>query len=301
MFDIIQVKKSAGDKIVDGVLYIAAAIIMLATIYPFWTQIVISLDGTGADGAAYASGFILLPEQLSFESYKLAFKFDALWQGYWNTIVRTVIGVILAVLLTSITAYPLAKRDLPWNRVFTGIILFTMLFGGGTIPNYLLIKELGMYNTIWALVIPGMVGAFSVLIMRNFFREIPAEVEESARVDGAGYLRIYTQIVLPLSKPVLATVALWVGVGHWNAWFDSMIYMSDPDKQVLQVVLRKIVIQNNMTDISAVMQHIGNQTTFSGRQLQATVIMFSIIPMVIVYPFIQKYFVKGVMVGAVKG
>ncbi|MBX4148601.1 carbohydrate ABC transporter permease [Paenibacillus sp. FSL W7-1279] len=301
MFDIIQVKKSAGDKIVDGVLYIAAAIIMLATIYPFWTQIVISLDGTGADGAAYASGFILLPEQLSFESYKLAFKFDALWQGYWNTIVRTVIGVILAVLLTSITAYPLAKRDLPWNRVFTGIILFTMLFGGGTIPNYLLIKELGMYNTIWALVIPGMVGAFNVLIMRNFFREIPAEVEESARVDGAGYLRIYTQIVLPLSKPVLATVALWVGVGHWNAWFDSMIYMSDPDKQVLQVVLRKIVIQNNMTDISAVMQHIGNQTTFSGRQLQATVIMFSIIPMVIVYPFIQKYFVKGVMVGAVKG
>nr|WP_251036104.1 carbohydrate ABC transporter permease [Paenibacillus sp. ISL-20] len=274
---------------------------MLATIYPFWTQIVISLDGTGADGAAYASGFILLPEQLSFESYKLAFKFDALWQGYWNTIVRTVIGVILAVLLTSITAYPLAKRDLPWNRVFTGIILFTMLFGGGTIPSYLLIKELGMYNTIWALVIPGMVGAFNVLIMRNFFREIPAEVEESARVDGAGYLRIYTQIVLPLSKPVLATVALWVGVGHWNAWFDSMIYMSDPDKQVLQVVLRKIVIQNNMSDISAVMQNIGNQTTFSGRQLQATVIMFSIIPMVIVYPFIQKYFVKGVMVGAVKG
>ncbi|KKO51761.1 hypothetical protein XI25_23830 [Paenibacillus sp. DMB20] len=286
---------------VDVFLYIIAAAIMFATIYPFWTQVVISLDGAGADSAAYSSGIILLPQQLSFESYKLAFEFDALWQGYWNTLVRTCLGVALSVLFTSLTAYPLSKKDLPWNRIFTGFILFTMLFGGGTIPNYLLIKELGLYNSVWALVIPGMVGTFNVLIMRNFFRAVPEELEESARVDGAGYLRIFTQIVLPLSKPVLATVALWVGVAHWNAWFDSMIYMSDPDKQVLQVVLRKIVIQNNMTDINTVIQNIGSKTEFSGRRLQATVIMFSIIPMIAVYPFIQKYFVKGVLVGAVKG
>lgn len=297
----INVKKSTGDKIFDVFLYLILASIMLVTLYPFWSQVVISLDGAGADSAAYSSGIILFPTQLTFESYKLAFKFDALWTGYWNTLVRTVLGVVLSIFFTAITAYPLSKKDLPFNRTFTSIILFTMLFAGGTIPTYLLIKELHMLNTIWALVIPGMIGAFNVLIMRNFFRSIPDELEESARVDGAGYLRIFTQIVIPLSKPVLATIALWVGVGHWNAWFDSMIYISDPDKQVLQIVLRKIIIQNNMADINSVIQNLGNKTEFSGRQLQATVIMFSIIPMVAVYPFIQKYFVKGVMIGAIKG
>lgn len=297
----INVKKSTGDKIIDGFIYLILLGIIVITLYPFWTQVVISLDGAGADGAAYSSGIILFPTQLTFESYKLAFKFDALWVGYRNTILRTVLGVILSIFFTSITAYPLAKKDLPFNRTFTSMILFTMLFAGGTIPSYLLIKELHLLNTIWALVIPGMISAFNVLIMRNFFRSIPEELEDSARVDGAGYLRIFTQIVIPISKPVLATIALWVGVGHWNAWFDSLIYISDPNKQVLQIVLRKIIIQNSMADINSVIQNIGKTTEFSGRQLQATVVMFSIIPMLIVYPFIQKYFVKGVMVGAVKG
>ncbi|MGO4185722.1 carbohydrate ABC transporter permease [Paenibacillus sp. TAF43_2] len=297
----INIKKSTADKVVDVFLYLILAGIIFITLYPFWTQVVISLDGAGADSAAYSSGFIWLPTQLTFESYKLAFKFDALWTGYWNTIIRTALGVILSIFFTAITAYPLAKKDLPFNRSFTSMILFTMLFAGGTIPSYLLIKELNMLDTIWSLVIPGMIGAFNVLIMRNFFRSIPEELEESARVDGAGYLRIFTQIVIPLSKPVLATIALWVGVGHWNAWFDSMIYISDPNKQVLQIVLRKIIIQNNMADINSVIQNIGKTTEFSGRQLQATVVMFSIIPMLVVYPFIQKYFVKGVMIGAIKG
>ncbi|WP_152391900.1 carbohydrate ABC transporter permease [Paenibacillus guangzhouensis] len=297
----INVKKSTGDKIIDGFLYLILLGIVVITLYPFWTQVIISLDGGGADSAAYSSGIILLPTQFSFESYKLAFKFDALWLGYWNTILRTMLGVILSIFFTSITAYPLAKRDLPFNRTFTSFVLFTMLFAGGTIPSYLLIKELQLLNTIWSLVIPGMISAFNVLIMRNFFRSIPEELEDSARVDGAGYVRIFTQIVIPISKPVLATIALWVGVGHWNAWFDSLIYISDPNKQVLQIVLRKIIIQNSMADINSVIQNIGKTTEFSGRQLQATVVMFSIIPMLIVYPFIQKYFVKGVMVGAVKG
>ncbi|MGZ9584445.1 carbohydrate ABC transporter permease [Paenibacillus marinisediminis] len=297
----INVKKSTGDKIIDVFLYLILLGVVVITLYPFWTQVVISLDGAGADSAAYSSGIILFPTQLTFESYKLAFKFDALWTGYGNTIMRTVIGVIISIFFTAITAYPLSKKDLPFNRTFTSMILFTMLFAGGTIPSYLLIKELHMLNTMWSLVIPGMIGAFNVLIMRNFFRSIPEELEDSARVDGAGYLRIFTLIVIPISKPVLATIALWVGVGHWNAWFDSMIYISDPNKQVLQIVLRKIIIQNSMADINSVIQNIGNKTVFSGRQLQATVVMFSIIPMLIVYPFIQKYFVKGVMVGAIKG
>ncbi|MDQ8738773.1 carbohydrate ABC transporter permease [Paenibacillus sp. LHD-38] len=297
----VNVKKSPGDKIIDAILYLLMAAIMLVTLYPFWTQVVISLDGAGAASTAYSSGLVLFPKEISFGSYALAFKYEALWNGYGNTIIRTVLGVVLSLIFTALTAYPLAKKDLPCNRIFTGIILFTMLFGGGLIPSYLLIRELGMYNTVWALVIPGMISAFNILILRNFFRSIPEELEESARVDGAGYARIFTQIVLPLSKPALATIALWVGVGHWNAWFDSMIYISDPDHQVLQVVLRKIIIENNTTDLTLLMQKMSNQSEFSGRQLQSTIIMFSIIPMLIIYPFIQKYFVKGVMIGAVKG
>lgn len=297
----LNVKKSRGDKVFDAILYMMMTIIMIITIYPFWTQVVISLDGGGAQSAAYSSGVILFPSEISFESYKLAFQYEAMWTGYLNTIYRTVLGVILSIMFTTLTAYPLAKVKLPGNKVFTAIILFTMLFGGGMIPNYLLIQKLGLYNTIGALVIPGMVGAFNVLIMRNFFRAIPEELEESAVVDGAGYGIIFTRLILPLSKPVLATVALWVGVGHWNAWFDSMIYISDPNRQVLQVVLRKIILENNTTDLTLIMQKMSNASEFSGRQLQATIIMFSIIPMLIVYPFVQKYFVKGVMIGAVKG
>ncbi|WP_309118691.1 carbohydrate ABC transporter permease [Paenibacillus sp.] len=297
----INIKKSPGDKAIDAVLYFVLAIVALTTLYPFWTQVVISLDGAGVNSSAYESGFILFPAELTFESYRLALRFDALWSGYANTLLRTGIGVVLSLVFTALTAYPLAKADLPFNRGFTAVILFTMLFSGGTIPSYLLIRELGLFNSVWALVLPGMISAFNVLIMRNFFRALPEELEESARVDGAGYARIFTRIALPLSKPVLATIALWVGVGHWNAWFDSMIYITDPNKQVLQVVLRKIIIQNNMTDINSVIQNLGTKTVFSGRQLQATVIMFSIIPMLLVYPFIQKYFVKGVMIGAIKG
>lgn len=296
-----HIKKSISERIFAVLLIVILVAIVFITIYPFWTQVVISLDGSGARSAAYSSGIILWPTEISFDSYKLAFQFDALWTGYKNTIIRTVLGVVLSVTLVAVTAYPLAKSDLPFNKLVTGFILFTMLFSGGMIPVYLLIKELGLLNTIGALVLPGMIGAFNVLIMRNFFKSLPIELEESARVDGAGYLRIFASIIIPLSKPVIATVALWVAVGHWNAWFDAMIYVTDPSKQVLQTVLRKIIIQNNMTDINNVIQNLGNKTSFSGKQLQATVVMFSIIPMLIIYPFIQKYFVSGVMIGAVKG
>ena len=297
----ISVKKTQVEKIFDVVLYISMFFLLLLTLYPFWTQVIISMDGGGARSTAYSSGLVLFPSKFTLDSYVLAFKYDALWYGYKNTIVRAVLGVVLSVAFTTLTAFPLSKKNLPLNRIFTGMILFTMLFGGGLIPSYLLIKELGMYNTIWALVVPGMISAFNVLIVRNFFRSLPEEIEESARVDGAGYVRIFAQIVLPLSKPVLATIALWVAVSHWNAWFDSLIYISDPKKQVLQVILRKIIIENNTSGLMMAQQNLTQHSEFSGRQLQATIIMFSIIPMLIIYPFVQKYFVKGVMVGAIKG
>ncbi|SFA75056.1 carbohydrate ABC transporter membrane protein 2, CUT1 family (TC 3.A.1.1.-) [Cohnella sp. OV330] len=291
-------RKSLTEKMIDVLLYAGMIVLMFVTLYPFWSQIVLSLE----EGAsAYSTGFMLYPRKLSFEAYRLAFHYTPLWTGYLNTIVRTVLGVVLILVFTALTAYPLSKKDLPLNRTCTGFLLFTMLFSGGLIPNYLLIKNLGLLNSVWSLVLPGMISAFNVLIMRNFFRSIPESLEESARVDGAGYVRIFVSLIVPLSTPVLATVALWVGVGHWNAWFDSLIYISDSRKQVLQVVLRKIVIENDTSNLNAMIQKMSTDTKYTGRQLQSTVIILSIIPMLVVYPFVQKYFVKGVMVGAIKG
>ncbi|MEK0314793.1 carbohydrate ABC transporter permease [Cohnella sp. 56] len=291
-------RKSVAGKLIDVLLYGGMAVLTLVTLYPFWSQIVLSLE----EGAsAYSTGFMLYPHKLSFEAYRLAFHYTPLWTGYLNTIVRTVLGVVLILVFTALTAYPLSKKDLPFNRTFTGFLLFTMLFSGGLIPNYLLIKNLGLLNSVWSLVLPGMISAFNVLIMRNFFRSIPESLEESARVDGAGYVRIFVSLILPLSAPVLATVALWVGVGHWNAWFDSLIYISDSRRQVLQVVLRKIVIENDTSNLNAMILKMSTHSKYTGRQLQSAVIIISIIPMLVVYPFVQKYFVKGVMVGAIKG
>lgn len=293
-----MIHKTAGEKLFDCVLYFLLIFIVIITLYPFWNQVVLSVSGVDA---AYSTGVLLFPSKISLDSYHLVFQYKQLWIGYGNTIMRTVLGVLLSLIFTALTAYPLSKKELPLNRQASALILFTMLFGGGLIPNYLLIKKLGMYNTIWALVIPGMISAFNVFIVRNFFRSLPESLEESARMDGAGYFLIFRKIVIPLSTPVLATVALWVAVGHWNSWFDSMIYISDPNKQVLQVILRKIIIENNSNEINTLVYKIGHKTEYSGRQLQAAIIMFSIIPMIVAYPFVQKHFVKGIMLGAVKG
>ncbi|MDF2926336.1 MAG: carbohydrate transporter permease [Paenibacillaceae bacterium] len=292
------IKKSAAEKAFDVSLYILLALIMLLTLYPFWNQLALSISD---DRSAYSTGVLLFPRNISLKSYGLIFQYKLLWVGYGNTILRTVIGVLLSLIFTSLTAYPLSKKDLPWNHGFTSLILFTMLFSGGMIPSYFLIKNLGLYDTFWALVLPGLIGGFNVFVIRNFFREIPDSLEESAKIDGAGHMLIFLKIIIPLSKPVLATVALWVAVYHWNAWFDSLIYISDVKKQVLQVVLRKIIVENNVDDINIMLSQIGQTNRFSGRQLQATIIMFSLIPMLMVYPFIQKHFTKGIMIGAVKG
>jgi len=178
-----------------------------------------------------------------------------------------------------------------------------MLFGGGLIPSYLLITQtLKLTNSIWALILPGLVGAYNVFIIRNFFVSLPQDIEESALLDGAGYLRIFLQFVLPLSVPVLMTVGLWIAVGHWQAWYDYMLYMPQPEGWGLGMVIRKILIQNRPQDaLAAVQRTYGSETAVDPRQLEAAVIMVSVLPMLIIYPFIQRFFTKGIMLGAVKG
>jgi len=290
-------RKTTSEKFFDLVLYAIVSVILLITLLPFWNQVVISLSsGKGA----YSSGLMLVPQNFSFASYKLALEFTGLWSGYGNTVLRTVLGVTLSLICTSMLAYPLSKMDLPLNKSITLFVLFTMIFSGGLIPSFLLIKNLGLLDTIWALVLPSLVGTYNMLIMRNFFRSLPESLEESAKVDGAGDFTIFCRVTIPLSKPVLATVALWVAVHHWNAWFDAMIYIKDPGKQVLQMVLRKIVIENNLDSMQALVNRT-DTSKFLGRELYATIVILSIMPMLIIYPFVQKFFVRGIMLGAVKG
>ncbi len=290
--------KSLGERVFDVFNVLLMLLIIVVTVLPFWLQLCVSLS---ARDEVLRSVTILWPKGFNFETYQLAFEYDMLYIGYKNTILRVVLGVPISLAVIMLAAYPLSVRNLPFRRGITAVIMFTMLFGGGMIPNYLLISNLGMLNTIWSLVLPGAMNAFYVLVTRNFFMSLPASMHESAFIDGARPLNIFVSIIIPLSTPIVATMCLFILVDHWNAWFDGMLYMTKKEGQILQMVLRKLVLENNMQEMEAMMTASGRRNAFTGRQLQATVIMLSTIPMLIIYPFIQKYFVRGIMIGAVKG
>lgn len=295
-----KIRKSKGEGVFNYFNVIIMALIVVITFYPFWYIVVISLSKTAAGG-----GFALWPEEVSFNAYKVLLDYDAVWIGYMNTIVRCLIGTFLSVIFTAMTAYPLSKRNLPFQNFFTNFILFTMLFSGGLIPTYLLVKDLHLFNSVWALVLPGMLGAYNIFIVRNFFRSIPASLEEAALIDGANWFYIWYKIIIPLSKPILATITLWILVGHWNSWYDAMLYIQDNDKTVVQMILRKIAIENNasgVSSINALMSKIQAGSVMpSTKMLEAAITVVTILPMLIAYPFLQRYFVKGIMVGSVKG
>jgi putative aldouronate transport system permease protein len=289
-------KQTAGEKIFGVFNMVVLGVIALLCLYPFIYTLSISLS-TATE--ASRDGFHLYPRAVSLMSYKVVLTNPDIVTGFVNSLVRSILGVVLTVTATCIAAYPLSRREMPHRSLITFIIVFTMLFGGGMVPGYLLIKKLGFINTVWVLVVPGMLSAFSIIIVKNFFQSLPESLVESARMDGAGDWRILFQIFIPLSKPVLATVALWSAVGHWNAWFDAMLYITDDRKQVLQTFLQRIVIESGtkMMELGinnpAVLQ-------FTAETIKAATIVVTILPIVIVYPFVQKYFVKGIMLGGVK-
>lgn len=271
-------------------------LVIVTTLYPFWYVLVLSFSGVDKGG-----GIQFWPNQFSTRAYEALFRYDLVWTGYRNTIVRCVIGTTLSVFFTAMTAYPLSKRDLPFHNFFTNMILFTMLFGGGLIPTYLLVKDLNLLNSVWALILPSMLGAYNIFIVRNFFRSIPESLEESARIDGAGWFTIFLRIILPLAKPVIATVTLWILVGNWNAWFDAFIYITDSTKTVVQVILRKISIENSAVDMAAIAQRMAKgEGQIASKTLETAMVVVTIIPMLITYPFLQKYYVKGIMIGSIK-
>lgn len=239
------------------------------------------------------------PEKFTWQNYIQVFRNKYIYSGFANTIFRTVTGTILSVLATICAAYPLSKPYLPHKLFWTMFVVFTMFFSAGLIPSYLWNKQLGLMDNKLVLILPGLISAYNVVIARNFFMGIPESLEESARIDGANDITVFFHIVVPISKAIIATLALWIAVGHWNAWFDSMLYIRDAGDQVLQVVMRRIVLEGQIAAMEL------NDPTLASaanpETIKAATIMVTTLPILCVYPFAQKHFVKGVVVGSVKG
>lgn len=289
-----KIKRSKGDLVFSGVVYCLLVLITLAMVVPVLQVVSLSLSPASEAGRL---GLHLWPSRISFDGYSRVFAYSLVWRAYWNTLVRTGLGVGLNILLLILGAYPLAKGYLPNRRLWTIFVIITMYFSGGLIPSYVLIsKYLGLRDTIWALVLPTAVSGYNLVVVRNFFMAIPESLEESARLDGANEFSILFRIIVPLSKPVLATVTLWCIVNHWNAWFDCMLYIDTQTKFVLQLVLRQILLAGSVQEMVVMAQEYVNTET-----MRMASVVVSTLPVLCIYPFLQKYFVKGVMMGAVKG
>jgi len=280
----------------DYALLVFVAVVML---YPFWQQLILSISPRDE---ALRTGLHLFTFRPTLVGYAKVLTTPNIVRAFGMSVYRVALGTLISLFFTSLCAYPLSKKYFPLNRTFTGLILFTMMFSGGIIPSYILIKNLGLMNSIWALVLPGAVGAWNLIIMRNFLKSLPASLEESARIDGASEFTVWWRIVLPLSKPVLATVALWVAVGHWNAYFDALIYIPDHKKAVMQLILRWILLENQQEFTFGQGPELPGQASNAPTSeiMKAAIIMVSTLPIVAVYPFLQRYFVTGIMLGSVK-
>jgi putative aldouronate transport system permease protein len=283
----------------DYLNYTLLILLAAITVFPF----IYVIAGSFNLGSDYMRGGVyFFPRVISMDNYTMIWSDKRLFIGFQNTVARTVIGTVTGVLFTAIVSYGMSRKDLPAKKLIYWFNIFTMFFGGGLIPYFLLLKQLTLMNTFWVYIIPALYSVFNMIVFSNFFREIPEELHESAVVDGAGEFTILFKLYLPLSKPVLATIALWVGVGHWNSFFDSMVFTTDPNLATLQLFLVKLIKEASVAQGEAATK-IPSQVlkTVSIVTIRYAAIVISSIPIFAVYPFMQKYLVKGVMLGSVKG
>ena len=280
-------------------IYGALLFLGFICLYPFWVMIVGSIT---SPETYYASrGLKIIPTELYTGAYTILFSYgwdSPVVKGYIVTILETVIGTTMNIVATATMSYALSRKNLPGKKVVLFFLYFTTLFGGGLIPSYLLKVSLGFTNNFWVYIIPGLYSAWNIIILRNFFMTIPQELEESAKIDGASNLRVFLQIALPLSGPGLATMTLFFAVGHWNQWFDAMLYMRDRDQWPLQMLMREIVVMSDTSRIKAAYVEGRGLPTFAVR---CATTMVTTVPILVLYPFLQRYFVKGMMVGSIKG
>lgn len=289
--------RSWGERIFDIANSLFLILLSLATLYPFLYVLIASFSDPA--WIVQFRGLLWYPKGFNWEAYVMVFKNPAIMTGYLNTILYVILGTSLNILMTALGAYALSRQDVMWKNPVMFMIVFTMFFSGGLIPTYLLINDLGMVDTRWALLIPTAMSAYNLIIMRTAFQGVPVSLEESAKLDGANDFTILFRVILPLSMPVVAVMVLFYGVAHWNAWFSALIYLRTRDLYPLQLILREILITNStesmMTGVG------GNDKMPIGETIKYATIIVATAPILFLYPFLQKYFVKGVMIGAIKG
>lgn len=286
----------ASEKVFQLVLYILLIAMTLSFIIPF--LLVLGTSFVTKEEVA-RRGFVFFPQQWSTMAYDMMlFQNNEVWQAYGVTFFRVVVGTLCSLLVTGTFAYAMSKRDLPGRMFFLVLSFITMIFYGGLIPSYLVIKSLGLIDSVWCFILPNLMSVWNMLILRNFFYSIPESLEESALLDGATPMTIFFRIIVPLSMPAIATIGLFYAVDQWNSWFDAAIWINDPNKYPLQMVLRKYVLMSSTYDLKFDLAT-GAKPPDMG--IKSAIVVISTVPMLCIYPFIQKYFVKGVMVGSVKG
>lgn len=293
------IKESRGERTFHVVNIIIMVTLIIFMIYPFWYVVMYSLS---TPHLAVSGGAFIKPKGFTIDAYKMVMRNRSILSGLKTSFIVTAGGAGIGTLIAAMTAYPLSKKDMPGRKIFTYMFLVTMFFGGGLVPEYILLKKLHMLDTYWSLFLPGCVSVWNILVIKNFYKGIPDSLEESAKIDGASDLVVFFRIIMPLSKPILATISLFLAVGFWNDFFASIMYIFDKDKWSLQAVLREIITntQEAMTRQGITVRN-ENAADVSQKTLTMATIMVSTIPILIVYPFVQKYFVKGTMVGSVKG
>jgi len=285
-----KIKESIPSRIFDLCNYGIMVALVIVMTYPMLFVFSASIS----DSALVARGDVVLwPKAVTLLAYeKLVYNPD-LWISYWNTIRYTLVHTALTLVATAAMAYPLAKRWLPGRRLILLMAAFTLLFSGGMIPTFLVVQQLGMLNTIWAIVLPTLISTWHLFIMRTFFEALPEELEDAATIDGCGPLQVLWRIVLPLSMPVMATIGLFTAVNQWNAFFDALIYLNDREMYPLQIMLRNILVAGTNVQGEGDLSYL--------ETLKYAMIMIATLPILCVYPFVQKYFVQGTMIGGIKG
>ncbi|MBB6671636.1 carbohydrate ABC transporter permease [Cohnella nanjingensis] len=295
---------SPSERVFQTVIYVLLALLSFVTLYPFWNSLVISFN-LGSDTSL--GGVTFWPRSFTLQNYEVVLRDGRIAQAFLVSVARTAAGTALSIMATAIFSYGMSKAELIGRKYYMIFCIVTLYFSGGLIPYFLLIHDLGMMNTFWVLIVPGMISIWNMIIFRTFFKEMPAGLEESARIDGCGYFSTFVRIVLPLSGPVIASLSLFVAVNLWNDWFSATLFINNPKLVPIQSLLQEIMNANTVTEQlrsqggSNFLDKIFQARTVTTKSLTMATMMVATIPIIAVYPFVQRHFVKGVLVGSLKG
>ena len=294
-----KITRTPGEWVLDIVKVVFLAFVVVVTVYPFWNIFIISInDATDA----IRGGLYFLPRKLSLSSYAEILGRSTFLASIKVSVARTLIGTPVAVLVTAMLAYPLSKKDLVGRKFWNLLFVFTMYFGGGLVPYYMVLKGIHMLNTFWVFIFPMMMSVYNMILIRSYIESMPDSLFEAAKIDGANDLVVFVKMVIPLSKPILMTVALFVAINQWNSWFDAYLYTSDQALKPMQSILVEILNQYQTgASTSQAMSNAKAGVTVTPDSIRMAATMVATLPIIMVYPFVQKYFVKGIMLGAVKG